>query len=872
MSEPERTGPYQPDESPDGERFAPGTLLAGRYRVVAALGRGGMGEVYRADDLNLGQPVALKFLPERWSADADRLARFRKEVATARRVSHPHCCRVYDLGESPRGDGESPLAFLTMEYVDGESLSSLIERVGRLPEEKAVAVARELCQAVQAVHDQGLVHRDLKPANVMLDGRGKVRLTDFGLAAAAVELSDVDAASGTPQYMAPEQLARREVTARSDLFSLGMVLYELFTGKPAFQDKDRDTPPSKPSSHVTSLDPTVERMILRCLERDPTGRPRSAIEVLAGLPGGDPLAAAVAAGETPSPRLVADAGEVGLIKPWIGLALVAAVAVELFALAAVLDRFVFVRVPLPKPPEVLVDRCQELLRRLGHSEPAADWAGGLRVDDSAEHYAYRNDPTFARGEPAHVGGPAPVYFSYRRGPAPLAPLFNGGGDSLMVSDENPPPIMPGMAGVSLDPAGHLLSFYSLAPVPDSRPAGPTPVGWDEWFREAGLERDRFAVDPAGPTFPAPAACAKRFAWRDTTEESGCRVEAGADHGRPVYFRVGGPWHRAVRRGLAKSEEENSRETASRYTTDLWNVIFAAIVVLAVRNLLGGHADVGTAVRMGAVIGGLALVARATAGWHAADALGFFPAALGWAAWVSVVAGGSYLGVEPAVRRRWPWRLTGWVRLFAGRLRDPLVGRDLLVGIACGVLFLLAYTTAGEVAVHFAAPAGFEPSLNPTWFSSGAYFGATAPAPARILGAAGRFFGAAFFDLCLALVVFLLTRRESVAWAAVFAVTVALSMLKNWSGSWSGDGLMMITLVVQCGVTVALLIRFGLLAAATASGTQALLLMTPLSADPSAWYFGTGLIIAAGVVVVASYCCYTAVGGWSVLRAGLIGDE
>jgi len=151
----------------------------------------------------LGQPVALKFLPAHLAGDPDRLARFRKEVAVARRVSHPNCGRVYDLT-----DHAGP-PFLSMEYVDGESLDALLRRVGRLPEEKAVEVARQLCQALAAVHDQGLLHRDLKPANVMLDGRGKVRLTDFGLAAAAADLSATEVRSGTPQYMAPEQLAGR---------------------------------------------------------------------------------------------------------------------------------------------------------------------------------------------------------------------------------------------------------------------------------------------------------------------------------------------------------------------------------------------------------------------------------------------------------------------------------------------------------------------------------------------------------------------------------------------------------------------------------------------------------------------------------------
>src|SRR5262245_54546828 len=215
--DPDVTGAYAPT-APQGERFVPGALLAGRYRVVSALGRGGMGEVYRADDLTLGQPVALKFLPQHIAADPDRLARFRREVAAARRVSHPNVCRVYDIAEH---EGQP---FLTMEFVDGEDLSSVLKRLGRVPEEKGVEIARQLCSALAAVHDQGLLHRDLKPPNVMLDGRGKVRLTDFGLAAAAQDLSATEVRSGTPLYQAPEQIAGKEVTARSDLYALGLVL------------------------------------------------------------------------------------------------------------------------------------------------------------------------------------------------------------------------------------------------------------------------------------------------------------------------------------------------------------------------------------------------------------------------------------------------------------------------------------------------------------------------------------------------------------------------------------------------------------------------------------------------------------------------
>src|SRR5437762_4470541 len=200
-------------------RFEPGTIFAGRFRIVAPLGKGGMGEVYRADDVKLAQAVALKLLPRDLAADPVRLAQFHNEVRVARTISHRNVCRTYDIGDA---DGTP---FLTMEYVDGEDLASLLRRIGRFPQDKAVEVARQICAGLAAAHDRGVLHRDLKPANVMIDSEGHVRITDFGLAALAGSVDDVRA--GTPAYMAPEQLAGKEVTQRSDVFALGLVLFEL---------------------------------------------------------------------------------------------------------------------------------------------------------------------------------------------------------------------------------------------------------------------------------------------------------------------------------------------------------------------------------------------------------------------------------------------------------------------------------------------------------------------------------------------------------------------------------------------------------------------------------------------------------------------
>src|SRR5579864_7342805 len=356
--------PLTSSDAIGGGRFTPGQILAERYRIVALAGRGGMGEVFRAEDLTLGQIVAMKFLPERLAQDAAALERFHAEVRNARQVSHPNVCRVFDIGES---DGS---LFLTMEYVDGEDLASVVRRIGRLSPDKATEIARQICAGLQAAHERGVIHRDLKPANVMLVGAGKIRITDFGLAGIAAVIKDSEIRAGTPAYMAPEQLAGKEVTPKSDIYSLGLVLYEILTGKRAF---DASTLPdliklreqgtiTNPSTLVRDLDPLIERVILRCLEIDPAKRPVSTLQVAAALPGGDPLAAALAAGETPSPEMVAAAGATEGIKPWLGLALVATVLIGLVANMFLADRYRIQNLtPLEKPSDVLLSRSQEVI-------------------------------------------------------------------------------------------------------------------------------------------------------------------------------------------------------------------------------------------------------------------------------------------------------------------------------------------------------------------------------------------------------------------------------------------------------------------------------------------------------------------------------
>ena len=374
----------------------PGTLVAGRYRIISLLGRGGMGEVYRATDLTLSQPVALKFLPDSGPDHQGALERFHNEVCIARQVSHPNVCRVYDVGEA---DG---MPYISMEYVDGEDLASLLQRIGRLPADKALEIARKICAGVAAAHDKGVIHRDLKPANIMLDKRGNVVVMDFGLAAVSNQLRGSEARSGTPAYMAPEQLRGEQVTARSDIYALGMVLYEIFTGKRAYEAAtmaelirlQESAQIASISSSAAEIDPAVEKAIRRCLDADPVKRPASALLVAAALPGGDPLAAALAAGETPSPDLVAASGETEGLPLRISVPLALGIAVLIIGVPfARTNVEMHSLVPFELSPDVLAAKVRDDAATFGYTALPADKKYDLHWQWDAIHDARKHVKT-----------------------------------------------------------------------------------------------------------------------------------------------------------------------------------------------------------------------------------------------------------------------------------------------------------------------------------------------------------------------------------------------------------------------------------------------------------------------------------------------
>jgi serine/threonine-protein kinase len=426
-----------------------------------------MGEVYRAEDLKLGIVVALKSLPASLQDDATALAAFHAEVRNARQVSHPNVCRVYDIGEV---NGQH---FLTMEYIDGEDLASLLRRIGRLPADKALETAHQICAGLAAAHDCGLLHRDLKPANIMLDGRGRVRITDFGLALSNEDATGRSETAGTPAYMAPEQIAKGEASVRSDIYSLGLVFYELFTGRLPYQATTPiewrrahlESSPRTPSSVVKDIDPVVESAILRCLQKDPALRPSSVRQVAAAFPGGDPLAAALAAGETPSPEMVAASGETEGLRPVVAWILLAGVIVSVTA--AILlsaQTMLYRRVPLEKPPEALAERARDILQSVGYSEPPVDTAIGFYEGNELLRYIAEHDKSKTRWNNLETGA---FVFWYRSSPRPLAAhssfFFTNLPITGFVSTDDPPLDGSGMTLLKLTPRGSLTQFIAVPP-------------------------------------------------------------------------------------------------------------------------------------------------------------------------------------------------------------------------------------------------------------------------------------------------------------------------------------------------------------------------------------------------------------------------
>ncbi len=307
-----------------------GKLIAGRYRILSTLGKGGMGEVYRVHDIKLQEDIALKLLRPEIANDPDVIQRFRNELKLARKITHSSICRVFDFHE------EEGTPFITMEYVEGEDLKSLIKRKGKFEEDEAVGIAAQVTEGLTVAHDLGVVHRDLKPQNIMIEPGGRAKIMDFGIARSIIAsgLTQTGQMIGTPDYLSSEQAAGQAADHRADIYALGVILYEMTTGKLPFTGdtalsvitKHREAEAKDPRIINPGISQGLNRLILRCMEKDRDLRYQSARELLVDLQGLlDGVVPAIAAGKTRS-GLLENRKRVGIVGA-AALALIAAVVI-----------------------------------------------------------------------------------------------------------------------------------------------------------------------------------------------------------------------------------------------------------------------------------------------------------------------------------------------------------------------------------------------------------------------------------------------------------------------------------------------------------------------------------------------------------------
>ncbi len=833
--------PRQQDQTPP--RFQAGDLVSGRYRIVSLLGRGGMGEVYRADDLKLIRPVALKFLIGAGRAAPARLTKFYTEARLASGVTHRNVCRVYDLGEA-EGD-----VFLSMEYVDGEDLGSLLRRIGRVPADKVGQIARQLCFGLGAAHDAGVIHRDLKPANIMLDGQGRVRITDFGIAALAGPPAQRPQLAGTPPYMAPELLEGRPATVRSDLYSVGLILFELLTGRSPFDDDDiTRAKPTAPSAYITDLDPRLEEAILGCLQRRPADRPRSVYKLLAALPGGDPLEDALAAGETPAPEIIAAARSREVSGRTLPVLCTVAALVGLAIITSLADRtFLLSSAALDKPPDVLQERAEQVVERLHGSGSTERGTGQFVIDQRGLGYLeHRASPGAGSRRAGEIDLPV-VFYRFVRGSraGPAA-------DSIVYGRLVPDFSESARVIVRLDSQGKLLGYLTDGMPDDPAAPGTSGPDWSTAFELAGLSMAEYQAVP--PREVPPSGAETRLAWEAVApREPGVppRVEGVAVGDRIIHFARVAPWESGVTAGEVDRETSRGQRLSRILMVFFW-ITFVGCLVLSWKSAERGPIDRRAAWRFAMLM--LCLQSLRLAVLQplpAAPALGLdiLLHVARYAVFAAVAAWIYYASLERFFRRFWPHAIISWVRVMTGRIRDPLVGRDVLAGVALGLgmvglqqINVLVTAWAGG-SVSLIMPSGIEPTL-------GRLVGF------RHLSASLLHSGFVGIILGLILATLLLILRSALRNPRLAAIAFVLIVMSASAWVWApGLYVSWVTGGLFGVVMAGILQRLGILCAVVSTVVAQIVVNNPLTDEFDAWYAGPAWFVIGGVVVLIAAGLY-----------------
>lgn len=821
--------------------LVPGTVLADRYRIVNLLGEGGMGRVYRADDLRLGQAVALKFISPSRANDGSWLQRLYSEVRTARSVSHPNVCRVHDIVE------DAGRTFLSMEYVDGEDLASLLRRIGHPPIKKATALASQICSGLAAAHAKGIIHRDLKPANVMIDGRGQARITDFGLATATEDQTTHGEVVGTPGYMAPEQSKGAPASIQSDLYALGLVLYELHTGhRPErAQSSDGKQKPIPPPANLTpQISREANEIVMRCLEVEPGERPASAVEVSAAFPF-DAIAEAIKRDQTPAPELVAAAKvpQLSVRAAWMWFAAVLSGLGMLLAIAPYMEEVSFES--SWKSPEVLVERTQQIIRDLGYASPPSDvyW----RMDRNRAMLRFRvvqSPPLGMQNLGSAVQGVAVL--DYRQSETHSLSSQPSVG---RVSFSDPLVDAAGDISVRIDSRGQLLRFQTAPRAQTGQIANSEPTNWSTALRAAGL--GEASLQPVNGKSFVPYAYEERRDWEGAYPghpDTPIHVLAAATGGRLTYFEVRAPWDPAT---ASNKKAYDKLDIIARATPAIVALLVLMLGVVIVRNnIRSQRADGKGALRVAAFVFLVtlcsdvllahfpleALAATQTVSSLAANAL--FNSAFVWV---------SYMAVEPFIRKRMPHVLNSWIRLIEGRLLDSAVGREILVGSFLGVLMEL-----GTVSCWY-LPAWFKvrgvPSSSPFWQYMIGIHGWLS----GLLDSAGM----AVFDALGTLIFFCLARMLVRHNGAALLLTAVFLFAAGMAG-----GPLLLAVVaglIVSAICLLSLLRFGLLAYAACLFVYFTLIKFPHTLSMKLWYSTQSVLTLFVVVGFAAFGFWRSVG-------------
>ncbi|MBZ5586023.1 MAG: protein kinase [Acidobacteriia bacterium] len=655
---------------------------------------------------------------------------------------------------------------------------------------------------------------------------------------------------------AREQLKGAEVTARSDIYSLGLVLYELFTGKRPFDGKTvRHMLELQEAAQLTSMtsiaadiDPAVEKVIRRCLDPDPAKRPATPLSVLAALPGGDPLAAALAAGETPSPEMVAASGETEGLAHRYSIPCLVAIVLCLFAATLVRgSRDAMMHAPLDYSPEMLAMKSRELAAGFGYARRPADTTVWLNHRSGLLDYLAKLPRPRKWDE--WLASESPIMASYRESLEPMVAQPKG-----VVSDTNPPPLSPGMIYARLDGAARLREFTAV-------PYGAgdelkEPVGPEAVFRAAGLDISKFAE--AAPEYAPPVAADRVRAWKGPHPKipgMELRVQSASFQGRITHARILFPWDKINNAGgQGQSLAATLRQV---YPLIIITILLLFAALVSRRNWKLGRTD-----RRGALLIAAASFVLDMAGWigevHAVpsdDMVGLFQRAAGEALFSAAIVWVVYLALEPAVRARWPHSIVTWNRILAGRWLDPLVGSHILIGAAAGSAIWMIFSL-------------LEPALGPK----------------DVLGVGGSLYVALGARQWLAVLAFISGHAITIGLVGFFAIFGLRQLLrKDWvaaivaavlftffeSGVTNSNQVLVMAAVYLSvyAILIFMLLRFGLVATISSvcfiNGFNALL----LGPDWKTWYAPSGvatLLLMLGLAFVAF---------WRSLGSrGLLGNE